>query len=99
MAPAAAQPSRNAVERPVIDGFRGWWTICPALRGLRGYAAAVVSDIIHLSPPMARSTHGEYWNPMKVVVPVVAARVLTKALLDPATRADGRLALAPDSVP
>lgn len=30
------------------------------------FAAAVESDIIHLSPPSAhaytRSTHGEYWN-------------------------------------
>jgi hypothetical protein len=36
---------------------------------------------------------------MKVVVLVVAAVVLTTALLDPAKREDGRPVLAPDNVP
>ena len=76
-----------------MSGFRGKWV----------YATAAVSDIIHVSPPWAhavtRSTHGEYWNPMKVVVLVVAAVVLSTVLLDPATRGDGRLVLAPDRAP
>jgi hypothetical protein len=63
----------------------------------------VDSDIIHLSPPSAhavtRSTHGEYWNPMKVVVLVVAAFVHTTALLGPATWLRGRLAHGPDREP
>jgi hypothetical protein len=70
-----------------------------------GCTAAAVSDIIHLSPPSAHAVtpldaHGEYWNPMKVVVLVVAAFVLTTALVDvPVTRGNGRLALAPERAP
>ena len=64
------------------------------------YTSAPVSDIIHLSPPSAHAFLALdarlVLDPVKVVVLVLAAFVVTTALLGSAAREDGRRAPWPD---